>query len=243
MANARNDRGKAIEGIFSSPAERPGGKQYWLVKEIPGGRAEVQPVSERLIPQGPKKTITLGELLESYEPEPDFYVAKTYKKRPQSEGRSRSGVDIDLEGFELRGPPEEVEKNARAGFGIALAYLKRGNRAKAREILERLVGEEADYAPEHKHMLNDFGISLRKQRLPEASVKQYSRAMGLAGNDGNLHFNVARAYYEMGDYDRATEHLEKALNLDPGLIEARMFIEYIRRKRREFMSRVRLDDF
>ena len=157
-------------------------------------------------------------------------------------GSSRR-VDIDLEGFELQGPPEEVEKNARAGFGMALAHLKRGKTAKAKEILDHLTGNEADYAPEHKHMLNDFGISLRKQRLPDVSVKHYNRAIELVRNDGNLHFNIARAYYELGDYDKATEHLEESLKLDPSLIESRMFIEYIRKKRREFVSRVRLDDF
>lgn len=254
MDNFNDHRGKAIEGIFSSQAKGPKGKQYWLVKEIPGSRAEIQPVSERLTPQGPKKIITLGQLLESFEPEPDFYVAKAFKQQPPEEPLEREQpkpapeqrkpkkrVAVDLEGFELLGTPEEVEKGARAGFGMALAHLKRGNAKRAREMFERLAEAEGDYAPAHKHMFNDFGISLRKERLPETSVKHYERAIGLAPGDENLHFNIARAYYDLREMDKAAEHLEKALEMEPGLMEARMFIEYIRRKRNKSASQVKLD--
>jgi tetratricopeptide (TPR) repeat protein len=229
------------------------------VREIPGNRAEIQPVSERLTPQGAKKTITLGELLENYEPEPDFYVAKTFRHQAQPESAAPEApaheepkpdrrpesaakrVPVDLEGFDLLGEPEEVEKNARAGFGMALAHLKRGNMSRAREMFDSLAEAEAEYVPVHKHMFNDFGISLRKERMAEASVKHYRRAIGLAADDENLHFNIARAYYDLREMDKAVEHLEKALQMEPGLMEARMFIEYIRRKRSEAASRVALD--
>jgi tetratricopeptide (TPR) repeat protein len=254
MENNNNFRGKAIEGVFSSPAKSPKGKQYWLVKEISGSRAEIQPVNERLTPQGPKNIITLGQLLESFEPEPDFYVGKAYKpqahEKPQEReqpeptpvaAKPKNRVHVDLEGFELVGDPEEVEKNARAGFGLALAHLKRGNTKRAQEMFERLADADGDYAPAHKHMFNDFGISLRKERLAETSVKHYERAIGLSPSDENLHFNIARAYYDLREMDKATEHLEKALEMEPGLMEARMFIEYIRRKRGKSASQVRLD--
>jgi tetratricopeptide (TPR) repeat protein len=248
MAQERNGGGKTIEGVFSSREPVTGSKTYWLVKEIPGGRAEIQPVNERLVPQGQKKNITLGQLLESYEPEPDFYTAKSYKES-KAQGRetkatpaeNKGGVKRDLEGFDLFGSPEEVEKNARAGFGMGLAHLKRGNAERAKEIFERIAEDDADYAPEHKHMFNDFGITLRQQHFAETSVKNYTRALSLVQGDENLHFNIARAYYELQEFDKAVEHLERALEIEPGLMEARMFIEYIRRKRRKTASRVSLD--
>ena len=249
MARRNNDTGKMIEGIFSTPGKAGEGKAYWLVREIPGGRAEVQKVNDRLVPSGPRQVITLGRLLEAYEPEPDFYVAKSRQERTpekspaqkKSPSEKQPGVALDLEGFDLHGAPEEVEKNARAGFGMGLAHLKRGNLRRAREIFDSLAGADADFAPEHKHMLNDFGITLRKQGLPESSIKNYDRALSLTREDENLHFNVARSFYDLGQFNRAAEHLEKALELEPGFMEARMFMQYIRRKGHKASSHVKLD--
>jgi tetratricopeptide (TPR) repeat protein len=241
--NKKKSAANTIEGVFSSRDK--GRKQYWLVKETGGGSAEVQPINERLAPTGAKRNISLGELLEGFEPEPEFYVdgaLKSETPEPEKPAAPRKGVTLDLEGFELSGSAEEVEKSARAAFGMALAHLKRGNRTKARRIFENLAGSEAGFQRVHKHMFNDFGISLRREHLPETAIKLYSRALSLASDDPHLHFNMARVLYEDRNFTEANSHLERALQLDPELMEARMFLEYIRRKRRKNADKVRIDD-
>ena len=52
--------------------------------------------------------------------------------------------------------------NVRANFGIGLCYIDRGEREKATEVFERLVKLDAAFEDEHKHLFNEFGISLRK---------------------------------------------------------------------------------
>ena len=105
-------------------------KQYWLVNENEDGRVEVQPVNEKLIPVGRKRTVTMEDLLERFEPEPEFIVGlAAYRKteEPDRDGRksmAATGVELDVEGFDISGSPESMEKNARAGFGLGLTYLK-----------------------------------------------------------------------------------------------------------------------
>ncbi|MEW5773431.1 MAG: tetratricopeptide repeat protein [Thermodesulfobacteriota bacterium] len=241
-AKSRTDK---LSGVFSTQEVKKVGtgatqrrtkaKQYWLVNELDGDQAEIQPINENLIPIGKKRVIRLEDLLERFEPEPEFYVhtgrASPEALRELRERKADGTVEIDLEGFDLTGSPEDVEKSARSSFGLGLTYLKRGNREKAEDIFRRLAEVKADFAPEHKHMFNDFGISLRKQSLLDLAVMHYLRALDLAGNDENLHHNIARAYFEKKDFTAAIKALEMSLAINPDLKESRKFLRYIRRAR------------
>lgn len=237
-----------VSGVFSTQEVKKVGagatqrrtkaKQYWLVNELDGGQAEIQPINENLVPTGKKRTIRLEDLLERFEPEPEFYVKtdgtsrEAWKElKERSAAGAEGGVEISLAGFNLTGSPEDVEKSARSSFGLGLTYLKRGNREKAEDIFRRLAEIKADFVPEHKHMFNDFGISLRKQSLLDLAVLHYLRALDLAGNDENLHHNIARAYFEKQDLTAAIKSLEMSLAINPGLRESRKFLRYIQRNR------------
>ncbi|BBD06837.1 tetratricopeptide repeat protein [Desulfovibrio ferrophilus] len=245
-----------IHGVFSTMETRKIGtgttlrktkvKQHWLVHELDDGLVEVQPINENLIATGKKRTISTDTLLDRFAPEPDFYITSEVPEPATGNG---SVLDLDepsapepkappvssggpqIEGFELSGTPEDVEKSARASFGLALTYLKRGNMTKAVDIFSQLAEAEAPFAPEHKHMFNEFGISLRKERLLDTALKHYLRALDLAPEgDENLHHNIARAYFEKKDIGNAVKFLEQSLKINPDLTESKLFLKYLRRK-------------
>lgn len=247
-----------IHGVFSTMETRKVGtgttlrktkvKQYWLVHELgEDDLAEVQPINENLIPTGKKRNISIDTLLDRFTPEPDFYIKSEV---PEAGDKGGSVLDLDdapltppapsgpsgteIEGFELTGEPEDIEKNARASFGLGLTYLKRGNMTKAVDIFNALTESEAPFAPEHKHMFNEFGISLRKERLLDTALNCYLRALDLApGSDENLAHNIARAYFEKKDIPNAVKYLEESLKINPDLKESKLFLNYLRRKHSE----------
>lgn len=122
------------------------------------------------------------------------------------------------------------EENIRANFGLGLTYLDRGDDTRANDIFERLVKLDAAFEPEHKHLFNEFGINLRKNKMYEQSVEYYERAMELSESDENLHYNVARAYYEKELFAQAFKSLTRALELNPGFAEAEQFRRFLLEK-------------
>lgn len=244
-----------IKGVFSTLETRKVGtgatvrktkvKQYWLVNQLDEELAEVQPISDKLIPVGKKRSIAVSTLLERFSPEPDFYLAQPAGFPPEPsdsqldldegpapppEPEPLPGLKVEIEGFDLTGSAEDIEKSARAGFGLGLTYLRRGNLEKAEEIFTRLAEMDAAFVPEHKHMFNDFGVSLRKQSLFDTALKHYLRALELAGEDDHLLHNIARAYFEKHDLGNCVKFLEKSLEINPDLKVSQQFLRYIERQ-------------
>ncbi len=64
----------------------------------------------------------------------------------------------------------------------------------------------------------------------DQAIDYYTRALQMTQNDENLHYNVARAYFEKGDIPKAEHHLEKCLELNKGHEEAKKFQDFIKNK-------------
>lgn len=245
MSDNDTPQREPIRGVFSTEEVKKIGtgmtlkktrvKQYWLVQEASDGIAEVQPINENLIPIGKKRTVSVGTLLERFAPEPDFFVSSDMFDQPEAEEEEATPASAEpgpeVAGFDISGSPEEVEKNARASFGLGIMYLKRGNNAKAQEIFAKLAEIDAAFAPEHKHMFNDFGISLRKEKLYETALKHYLRARELDNSDENLIHNIARAYFEIGDLDNTHKFLEESLQINPSLKASQLFLNFLNKKK------------
>ena len=103
----------------------------------------------------------------------------------------------------------------RANFGIGLTYMERGDAEKAQDIFERLVKLDGAFEPEHKHLFNEFGINLRKNKMLQQSVEYYERALQLSQSDENLYMNMARALLETKDINGCIDNLLKALEIAP----------------------------
>ena len=164
-------------------------------------------------------------------PEPDIFLT------PEMVAKDEAPADrVVLDGEPVPGAEEdhvadEVERSARADFGLGITYLKRGNPAMARKILEEVASMQGGIEYKHKHMFNEFGIGLRKNQMLDVALLHYKRALELSPGDDNLYHNVARIYYEAGDAESALKMLDHSLALNPEHRESKMFRDFLIKKR------------
>lgn len=235
----------AIRGVFSTQEIRKVGtgtttrktvqKTFWFVEQS-GDVLECQPLNPNFVPSGPKRKITMDELIAKFSPEPEFYQMSVYPKMrelqqsvQQGDAHREKGETFSAE-YEYSRALKVDEENVRANFGIGLTYLERGEKEKAQNIFERIVKLEGTYEPQQKHLFNEFGINLRKNKMFDQAAEYYQRALELTKQDENLHTNLARALFETGNNDGCLEHIFKALELAPKHEISLKFLEWMIKK-------------
>ena len=235
-----------IHGVFSSQEVRKVGtgtttrksvhKTFWFVEQH-GDEIICQPLNTHYVPSGPKRTISLDELLSKFSPEPEFYQSSVFPKMQQLNKTIKEGDDHREKGetFSAEHEYQTALKidcdNVRANFGIGLTYLERGDKSKAKNIFDRLVKLEGAFEEEHKHLFNEFGIQLRKNSMVSEAITYYSRALEITKKDENLYLNMARAYFENHDIDKCLDHLFQALNVAPTHAVSLKFLNWLVQKR------------
>ncbi len=234
-----------VRGVFSTQEIRRVGtgtttrktvqKTFWFVEQK-GDKIECQPINPNYIPSGPKRTISMDDLLAKFSPEPEFYTNSVFPKMQElqktvasADKQRENGNNFTAE-YEYSRALKVDEENVRANFGIGLTYLERGDKAKAQDIFERLVKLEAAFQPEHKHLFNDFGINLRKSKMLPQALEYYKRAQELSPNDENLYMNIARVQLETHEIDDCITNLLKALSLDPHHAPSLKFVAWLIKK-------------
>lgn len=236
-----------IKGVFSTQDVKKVGtgtttrktiqKGFWYAEETETGDIEVQPLNNNYVPSGPKRRITIDELLEKFAPEPEFYVQTVFprmrelnKTVARADRHRQKGETFSAE-YEYGNALQVDEENVRANFGLGLTYLSRGETGKADDIFERLVKLEAAFDEEHKHLFNDFGINLRKNHMFDQAVTYYTRALELTRKDENLHLNMARAMLEKKNFTGTVEHILKALEINPAIDAGIKFLQWMQAKK------------
>lgn len=225
-SNAKTD----VRGVFSTQEVRRVGtgtttrktvqKTFWFIEQH-GKEIDCQPLNTNYVPSGPKRKITLDELIAKFSPEPEFYLNSVFPKMQEMQRSIDNGDEHRENGenfaaeFEYTRALKVDEENVRANFGIGLTYLERGDNAKAQDIFQRLVKLEAAFEPEHKHLFNEFGINLRKSKMLQESFEYYQRALEISPTDENLYMNMARVLLELKDISQCVDYLLKALELAP----------------------------
>ena len=225
-SNGKSD----VRGVFSTQEIRRVGtgtttrktvqKTFWFIEQN-GKEIDCQPLNTNYVPSGPKRKITLDELIAKFSPEPEFYLNSVFPKMQEMQRNVENGDTHRDKGetfaaeYEYSRALKIDEENVRANFGIGLTYLERGDNAKAQDIFQRLVKLEATFEPEHKHLFNEFGINLRKNRMLQESLEYYHRALELSPNDENLYMNIARVQLELKNLVECVDNLLKALTLSP----------------------------
>ena len=176
-SSQHDTNGKAdVRGVFSTQEVRRVGtgtttrktvqKTFWFIEQN-GKDIDCQPLNTNYIPSGPKRKITMDELIAKFSPEPEFYLNSVFPKMQEMQRNVDNGDTHREKGenfsaeYEYSRALKIDEENVRANFGIGLTYLERGDNAKAQDIFQRLVKLEATLEPEHKHLFNEFGINLR----------------------------------------------------------------------------------
>ncbi len=240
-------KAQGIQGVFSSQEVRKVGtgtttrktiqKAYWYATELPGGDVEVQPLNVNYIPSGPKKHVPREEFLKAFAPEVEFYVSNVFPKIKEINktiaraDRHRTNKEYYSAEMEYGNALRVDEENIRANFGLGLTYLERGENSKAEDILTRLVRLEGTFEPEHKHLFNDFGINLRKNRMYDQSISYYTRALELSAQDENLRYNLARAHLEKKDINACLDSLLRGLEINPAHPTLVQFLMWLVSKR------------
>ncbi|MDR3361916.1 MAG: tetratricopeptide repeat protein [Desulfovibrio sp.] len=219
-----------VRGVFSTQEVRKVGtgtttrktvqKTFWFLEQH-GDVIDCQPLNTNYIPTGPKRKITMDELIAKFSPEPEFYMNSVYPKMQalqqnvdNADKHRENGENFAAE-FEYSRALKLDADNVRANFGIGLTYLERGDAEKAQNIFERLVKLEGAFEPEHKFLFNEFGINLRKNKMFDHALVYYGRALEVAQEDENLHMNMARVMLETKNFAGCVEHLLKALDISP----------------------------
>ncbi|MEF2145208.1 MAG: tetratricopeptide repeat protein [Desulfovibrionaceae bacterium] len=235
-----------IKGVFSTQTVEKVGtgttqrksiqKTYWFCEEKGEDTISVQPLNRNYVPSGPMRSVPKEDFLSKFNPEPEFYVQTVFPKMRELDKTIKRGEDHREAGrvysaeMEFQQAVDVDEENVRANFGLGLTYLDRGDSVKANDIFERLVNLDAAFAQEHKHLFNDFGINLRKNRMMEQALEYYRRAESLEANDENLFHNIARVYFEMGDLEKCVHYLERSLEINPNMEEGKRFMEYLEKQ-------------
>jgi tetratricopeptide (TPR) repeat protein len=216
-------------------------KAYWFAEEgepdEDGIRIiHVQPLNSHNVPTGDAEPVALPDFLARFSPELEFYHAEVFPRMRElkdtlvrAEEQRDQGALYSAQ-FEYESALDLDEKNVRGNFGLGLTYMARGDADKAADIFKRVVALDAAFAPEHKHLFNEFGISLRKSGLTDQAVEYYSRALTITEDDEHLFYNIARAYFERGDEAECRENLQRALELNPKLEVALRFMEFLEGK-------------
>ncbi|CCO22569.1 tetratricopeptide repeat protein [Maridesulfovibrio hydrothermalis] len=237
-------RGKEkIRGIFSSrqssvigtgtTKKRTEQSTFWYAQEQDNGVLKVQPINNNYVPSGPIVAVEMEMFLRDYNPEPELYAEKVLPSMRQlnktielGESHRKKSENYSAE-HEFKKAINIDELSVRANFGLGLTYLDRGEISRADDIFRRLVCINASYDPEHKHLFNEFGISLRKSGMHSQALEYYQKAEELVLEDENLCLNIARVHYEMGNLDTCIMYLKKALQFNHKLEEACVFLNFL----------------
>lgn len=230
-------------GVFSEHSSRTVGfggtkrkekvTSYWYVERTEDGETFIQPVNTNFAPTGKKRRIACEDVLRRFHPEPGVYTGKVLPRIREIEAsvdrgdRHRNKGELYSAEFEYDGALRVDEDHIKANFGLGLTFLERGETQKAHRTFEKIVKLDEAFQEEHKHLFNEFGIKLRENGMYDQAVEYYTRALELCDWDDHLLFNIARAFFEKENLDSSYDFLNKALEVNPDLSEAKRLKSYL----------------
>jgi hypothetical protein len=99
-------------------------------------------------------------------------------------------------------------RSATALNNLGLIYVRRGDLARARTVLEH--AQQID--PSDAKVWNNLGVLYAQSGNPREALQSFQIALGLNPRSASAHYNLARLYAGMKppDYQRAWEHLALA---------------------------------
>jgi tetratricopeptide (TPR) repeat protein len=216
-------------------ARRQALKTYWYVEQKGPDAYDVFKLGPEFVPQARERVVTQEELVAGFSPEVELFHQKVepamrrLQKIIAKAERHRSRGESYSAELEYRNALKVDNENVRATFGLGLVYLARSDRANSETVFRTLLSLDAAFEEEHKHLFNEFGIALRKSGLYTEAVEYYRRAGAISPKDEHLHFNLARAHYELDDYGGCIAALADCLVVNPRMDEAVSMIRHMAR--------------
>ena len=209
-------------------------KRYWFAWDCGDAGYQVQELDNAFQPQSEAVPVDPSTFCASFALEPVILASPIRKgPAPASPLQSQGLVPSAETQEQLAAERTAVENHLRAYFGALLLKIRRdGDPQSALKALQEIADVEEGIVPEHKYMFAEFGINLRKGKLPEIALAHAKRVLSLAPGDSHAHFNIARIYHTLAKLDEAERHLLTALEFSPDLECARTFLAYIGKERR-----------
>ena len=196
----------------------------WLAAQLPTMDICVQPLDPSRLPTGIVTILSSADFFQNYLPEADCYddhIRSKAKKFSEWIGAADTPM-----------PQEKPDRENRLFLRGLLAILHGSAGVAMREGDLKQLRVLAHQAAEMQFLTN-FQISLalaairqRKERNYPLAIDFHLRALQIKEDD-HLLFNAARTYYEMKDIAAAKDCLTKALALNPDLMVARQFLDFL----------------
>lgn len=210
-------------------------KQYWYVEQVEDERYSIRRINEKNVPFGDEQVISQKALLEKYLPEIDFWEETALPAMNELEGHLEDGED-ELEAKRYYSSRTSLnhalafeEKNVRALFNLGILYTEIEDIDKAKDMMGELLKIKASFAGKNQYLFNNFGISLRKSSLYEEAITYYSKALEFITDDDHLYYNLARAHFELGNWEECVKALLKCKDINPGLDAIKQLAELLKK--------------
>lgn len=200
-------------------------KTYWLVLQLGEDSFQLQALSSNHLPTLVKFVVTREKFLSDYEPEPDFYRQNTLP------ALKNHLLDKFGEGI-IKNPDASLDEGLQEFKKLGL--LDKGGDEQGeytKTLLTKIWTEDYVLDFEQRNQINRFGKNLRKLDKFEDALAYYQKAVEMNPNDDHLYFNIARVYCQQGDLLQAEWNLDKCLEINPDLEQAKLFKAYIEKRR------------
>ncbi len=222
---------RGLEGVFSTQVMKVIGTgttrrrqettMLYFAEEVEEGRVEYRLLNPQFVPFGEAMSMGLEEFVEKFKPETEIYETKTLpalrkltKTLAKAERYRSRGEKFSAE-YEFKNALNIDEDNVRGNFGLGLSLLDQGKNDEATKVLRKLVQLHDTFNTENKHVFNELGIKLRKNKLYDQALSYYASALKVSKNDENLYYNIARTLYDKEDFQNANKYISRAMLMNP----------------------------
>ncbi|WP_419784629.1 tetratricopeptide repeat protein [Maridesulfovibrio sp.] len=214
-------------------------KTYHYVTRVGNIRYHIQPLNEQDIPSGMVTILSEKKFIAEYSPEIYYYQRKTLPALKTLHAKIEKGEEAFC-----KGNLDEAEhafadallldpKNPKANLGMGTVQCSKENFEKLTEIIQVLLNLDSIFLEEQRQEFNIFGIALRKNKHYSEAISFYTKALEINQDDENLHFNIARAYFDIDDKEKALSHIEEALRINPDQEATILFHKFLLKKKKK----------
>lgn len=207
-------------------------ENYYQVVEMDENLVKIQILDFNDQPIG-KAEVMDKEKLKDFIYCPDYFKSKKSPKELSIEKHVQSG-DKHFESKEFFSAEHEYnralsldENHLKANLGKGKTLFARGEKEEGKKFFSKLSNSAALFEVENKHVFNEFGIELRKRRMFEEAIMNYLKSISIDPNDEVLYYNLGRAYFEKGEYEKSVDQFKRALMIKPDFKEAEQFLSKI----------------
>ena len=135
---------------------------------------------------------------------------------PQAVHHFRQAVKIDPE-------------FAKAHYALGLAIHEQGNERAAESHFQRAIELDEDYKAAFAGVCNTLAVAAFSSGDFKTALAHIQKALAMNANYAEAHNNAGLIYLQLGEPDKALDHLETALRINPQFQQARQHLEATRR--------------